>query len=58
VRCAAGLFEHHKAFAAALRDAVAEMGVAAQMRLTPDGSGVGAALLAAAASQPSAPPPA
>jgi hexokinase len=32
-----------------LREAVAEMGVAAELRLTPDGSGVGAALLAAAA---------
>ena len=47
----AGLFEHHTVFAAQLRAAVAEMGVAAQMRLTPDGSGVGAALLAAAASR-------
>ena len=31
-----------------LQDAVAEMGVTASLRLTPDGSGVGAALLAAA----------
>jgi hexokinase len=44
-----GLFEHHAAFAAALRDALAEMGVPALLKLTPDGSGVGAALLAAAA---------
>jgi hexokinase len=47
--CAAGLYEHHTVFAACVRDTVAEMGVAAQLRLTPDGSGVGAALLAAAA---------
>lgn len=44
-----GLFEHHAAFAAMLAEAVAEMGVKATLRLTPDGSGVGAALLAAAA---------
>ena len=47
----AGLYEHHAVFAAQVRDTVAEMGVAAQLRLTPDGSGVGAALLAAAASR-------
>jgi hexokinase len=45
----AGLFEHHTVFAAMLREAVAQMGVSAVLRLTPDGSGVGAALLAAAA---------
>ena len=45
----AGLYEHHTVFAAQVRDTVAEMGVVAQLRLTPDGSGVGAALLAAAA---------
>ena len=51
VRCGAGLYEHHTVFAAQVRDTVAKMGVAAQLRLTPDGSGVGAALLAAAASR-------
>jgi hypothetical protein len=46
------LFEHHQVFAATLRATIAELGVAATLRLTPDGSGVGAALLAAAAAQP------
>jgi len=44
-----GLFEHHAVFAAALRDTVSELGVRATLKLTADGSGVGAALLAAAA---------
>jgi len=44
-----GLFEHHAAFAATLREAVAELGANAVLRLTVDGSGIGAALLAAAA---------
>ena len=49
----AGLFEHHTVFAATLCDTVKEMGVSAVLRLTPDGSGVGAALLAAAAANKS-----
>jgi len=42
------LFEHHTAFAAQVVETVASMGIVATLRLTPDGSGVGAALLAAA----------
>lgn len=44
-----GLFEHHAAFAAGVRACLAEQGLGATLRLTPDGSGVGAALIAAAA---------
>jgi hypothetical protein len=42
------LFEHHTTFAAQVVETVASMGTVAVLRLTPDGSGVGAALLAAA----------
>ena len=47
-RLTPGLFEHHTAFAAQVVETVASMGIVATLRLTPDGSGVGAALLAAA----------